>query len=251
MDTVYHLAGETRDAELFDATNRLGTETLLGICRSAGVRRFVYLSSVGVMGAADSGCRVDEGTRARPRNAYETSKYAGEQCALRAHQGEGMQVSVLRPSIVYGEGKSRSSDSFLAWLRAVQTGRAFSLGHDYVSSYVYVGDVVTACQYLASHPITGGQVYIINEPIRLATFVGEMARLLAVQDPPSLPNPLGTLLAFLLRLSGRFGSLYNRTRYSMDKLSALGFVLPYGYREGLRRTVKWYQSQGLLAIPFA
>ena len=91
IDTVYHLAGEIRDAKLFDAVNCLGTENLLEICRIAGVRRFVYLSSVGVMGAVGTKGRVDEGTVARPGNAYEVSKYTGEQAALRAHQDDGMQ----------------------------------------------------------------------------------------------------------------------------------------------------------------
>ena len=75
------------------------------------------------MGAAGTKGRVDEGTVARPGNAYEVSKYAGEQAAFHAHQDDGMQVSILRPSIVFGEGKSRSSDSFLSSNRAVQGPR--------------------------------------------------------------------------------------------------------------------------------
>ena len=249
IDTVYHLAGEFRDARLLDAVNRSGTESLLEICGVAGVRRFVYLSSVGVIGAGSSEGRVDEGTLARPSNAYEVSKYAGEQAALRAHQSDGMQVSVVRPSIVFGEGKPPSSDSFLSWMRAVQAGRAVSLGESYVSSYVYVGDVVAACLTVAGHPVAGGQIYIVNEPVHLSAFVGEMARLLGVRGPFLLPRPLGPLLAMLLRLSGRFGSLYNHTVYSMDKLSGLGFTPPYGYRNGLRRTIEWYEDNGLLRTP--
>lgn len=249
IDTVYHLAGEIRDTRLFDAVNCLGTENLLEICRIAGVRRFVYLSSVGVMGAVGTKGRVDEGTVARPGNAYEVSKYAGEQAALRAHQDDGMQVSILRPSIVFGEGKSRSSDSFLSWMRAVQAHRALSLGSDYVSSYVYVGDVIAACLMVATQPEASGQVYIVNEPVLLSAFVSEMARVLDARSPFLLPRPLGLLLAMLLRHLGRFGSLYNRTVYSMDKLSGLGFVLPYGYRDGLRHTADWYRDNGLLHTP--
>ena len=134
-------------------------------------------------------------------------------------------------------------------MRAVGAGRFALLGHDYVSSYVYVGDVVSACLYLTHHPTTGGQVYIINEPISLTVFVNEMARLLTVRNPPVLPSPLGALLATSLRFSGRFGSLYNRSIYSMDKLSGLGFMLPYGYRDGLRRTIDWYRDNALLPTP--
>jgi nucleoside-diphosphate-sugar epimerase len=247
VDTVYHLAGEVRNPRLFWTVNAEGTAALADTAKSADVRSFLYLSSVGVIGSPGKAGRVDEKTTVRPRNAYEASKYAGEQAALKAHHDQGMRVSVLRPSIVFGEGQDPERDRFLSWVRTVNNGNFFPLGDRYISSYVYLGDVIGACLKVAGHPESGGQVYIVNQPVPLTEFVDEMADQLGVKTPTVLPRPIGALAANLLRLTGRFGSLYNRTVFAMDKLAGLGFKLPYGYKEGLARTIAWYRREGLLA----
>jgi nucleoside-diphosphate-sugar epimerase len=157
-----------------------------------------------------------------------------------------MQVSIVRPSIVFGEDQNPKMDSFLSWVRMVNKGHFVLLGGDYISSYAYVGDVVAACLTVANHSQTGGQVYIVKEPAPLTKFVNEMATILRVRKPRILPPPVGAIVAKLLKLSGRFGSLYNRTLFSMDKLSDLGFKLPYGYKEGLARTIARYREEGML-----
>jgi UDP-glucuronate 4-epimerase len=245
-DIVYHFGGEIRDPRRFWSVNAQGTANLLSACEDAGVGRFLYLSSVGVMGAAGAVGRFDETTVAQPRNAYEASKHAGELAALQFHGRHGMQVSIVRPSIVFGEGQNPKKDRFLSWVRMVHSRHYVLLGGDYISSYTYVGDVVAACLTVTHHSQTGGQVYIVNEPVPLTTFVNEMATQLGVEEPLILPGPIGALAAKLLRWSGRFGSLYNRAVFSMEKLSKLGFKLPYGYKQGLGRTITWYREERLL-----
>ncbi len=242
IETVYHLAGEIRVAHLFDAVNRAGTKNLLRRCQSEGVRRFLYFSSVGVIGSSGKNVRVDETTPSYPRGAYERSKYAGERAALSYHQSGAMSVSVLRPSIIFGEGKDPRTDRFYLLLRMIDRGRFVLLGQKYVSSYVYVGDVVAAAVIVANHRQTGGQVYIINEPVPLAEFIGSISEILGRRKVPVLPPEIGGILAMALNLTGRFSSLYSRTVFSMDKLSGLGFRLPFGYRQGLRQTIPWYRG---------
>jgi nucleoside-diphosphate-sugar epimerase len=241
IHTVFDLAGEIRRPALFNAVNYIGTGNLLEASRKAGVKRFLYMSSVGVIGAMGDPITVDENTTPTPRNLYEKSKYAGERLALSYHDEQGMIVSVLRPSIIYGEGKGPSNDSFYSWLNSIRSGRFFLLGEDYISSYVYVGDVAAAAAMIISSPNTGGHVFNINEPILLRTFVNEIAKLLGVNKVPALPSGIGYLVAKAFKLFGRFGSLYNRTNYSMNNLNLQGFSLPFGYREGLMRTIAWYR----------
>jgi len=249
IDCVYHLAGEIRAAHLFDAVNRAGTGSLLKICQDEGVRRFLHFSSVGVIGASGKAGRADETTPPRPRNAYEKSKYAGERIALGYHREQGMCVSAIRPSIIFGEGKDPKTDSFFSLLRAIDRGRFALLGKKYVNSYVYVGDVVAASIMIAGHPRAGGQVYIINEPIPLQEFIGDISAIQGGKKVPVLPAGIGNVLAALLKSTGRFGSLYNRTVYSMDKLSGLGFRVPFGHRQGLKRTIAWYRGLPVDAEP--
>jgi len=244
IETVYHLAGEFRNRKRFTSVNYHGTQNLLAQCQSSGVRRFLYLSSAGVVGARGEKVVVDEFHPAIPYSEYEISKYDGEQAALKQNNQRGMRVSIIRPTIVYGE--NFKNKNFLKWLRAIKKRRFFQLGRDFVSSYVYVGDVVAACLAVANDPRSGGEVYFVNEPIPLSIFIGELSKALGVDTPPEFPNFFGSVAKTVLKRTGRFSSLYNYTNYSMNKLTDLGFVLPFGYREGVHRTVKWYREKSLL-----
>ena len=98
IHTVYHLAGEIRDRRAFDGVNHHGTEHLLAQCQTSGMRRFLYPSSVSVMGARGAAGLLDETAPAHPRNAYEIGKYAGERAARLHHNANGIQVMVVRPT---------------------------------------------------------------------------------------------------------------------------------------------------------
>jgi len=243
--TVFHLAGEVHEAGRFWPVNVQGTMNVLAASRHAGASRVVCLSSVGVIGKGNTGPDVDEHTATRPRNEYERSKLAGENECLRQNQA-AFTVTALRPPIVYGEGKTSGRDSFLSLLRLLRSGRLVLLGRRYVSSYAYVGDVAEACLTLARHPSAGGRPFIVSEPLPLCTFLHEAATILGVREPLVLPEWAGRPIAHGLRLTGRYGSLYNETRYRPDALLGLGFQPPFGYREGLRRTLAWYTQERLL-----
>ena len=240
IQTVFHLAGEIRRPDLFDAVNRRGTENLLEACQAEGVKRFLYMSSVGVMGAGPRAGIVDEQSPETPRNAYEKSKLGGERIALSYHTKGGVSVTVLRPSIIYGEGKDPAGDGFFSLLRSIRSGRFVLFGEKFISSYVYVGDVVAAALLLANHPRAGGEEFIVNEPVPLRDFIDEISANFGRGKVRALPTPLGALCARMISLTGRFGSLYNQTSFSMAKLRNIGFTPPFGYREGLKRTISAY-----------
>lgn len=244
--SVYHLAGEIRDPKIMWAVNKEGTERLLEASVNAGVQRFLYLSSVGVIGCRGDVGQVDDTTPPRPRNSYEKSKLAGEIAALRCHNEGGMCVNSIRPSTIYGENRNGCRDSFLAWVRLIGSERYVLFGRNCISGYVYVRDVVAACRFeerLSGH---GGKTFIVNENISLNLFADEIASVLGVRRPWVLPGMLGGFAAGTLRVTGRFGTLCSRTVFSMAKLEQEGFVLPHGYRAGLRTTLQWYREQGCL-----
>lgn len=105
VDTVFHLAGiaHTRaQAAQYERVNFQATVALAAAARSAGVRRFVFLSSVKAMGPAGSAAMRAEADVAMPLDAYGLSKWHAE-CALRESGHDGaMAVVILRPALVYG-----------------------------------------------------------------------------------------------------------------------------------------------------
>jgi len=244
-ETVYHLAGEIRDPNLLTLTNVDGTKNLLTACRSSQVKRFLYMSSVGVIGAKGNATQVDETTVAKPGNAYEISKFTAEKICFESNT-PNFQVAVVRPSIVYGEGEKKGKDSFQTLLNLIKTRRLILLGQHYLSSYVYAGDVVNASRMIAEHPQSATQVFIINDPVPLIDFANSIADILQVPRPLVLPQPLGGILVGLLRHTGRFASLYNSTTFSIKKICDWGYRFSYGYHTGLHRTIAWYAKNGLL-----
>lgn len=259
-EVVYHLAGENRDAGRFNIVNVTGTQNLLAVCHDQNLRKFVHLSSTGVIGASGTGL-VDESAPCHPRNAYERSKYAGEQMALAAFERYQIPVTVIRPPNVFGEGRIQNGDIWLAWITAIQKGRFRFFGTgDSVANYIYVEDVVSACLLVAGSGKASGEVYIVSDPCSLRSFVGAAAEFLNVSTPGNLPIWLGYAAAIVFEGAGRLGhfsppltvsrvrALTNKLLYSSAKLrEELGFRPPVGWREGLHRTLEWYKQNGLLS----
>jgi nucleoside-diphosphate-sugar epimerase len=110
-DAVVHLVARThatRDSSptalrTYQATNVVGTQRLADAAVRAGVRHFVYVSSIKAV--ADEGSEdLDEMTRCRPAGAYGMSKLAAEQLVLSRCRETCTTATILRPPLVYGPG---------------------------------------------------------------------------------------------------------------------------------------------------
>ncbi len=105
VDVVYHLAGiahQQAPAKLHEEVNHLATLALAEAAERAGVRLFIYLSSVKAMGPAAGSVPRREGEVAAPSGSYALSKWQAE-CALRDRFTDtAMAVVILRPALVYG-----------------------------------------------------------------------------------------------------------------------------------------------------
>ena len=121
---VFHLASLLGAAPVdrgrFLEVNARGTENVLSAARRAGVRRFVHVSSVGVLGSIQ-GPPAGEDAPYHPEDIYELSKQQGEEIARR-FAAEGDPVVIVRPTWVYGPGDRRT----LKLMRAIQKRYFFS-----------------------------------------------------------------------------------------------------------------------------
>lgn len=122
IDVVYHLAGiahQRASIQQYEVVNYRATLALAEAAERAGVRLFVYLSSVKAMGPAAGGDLRCEDDVAAPSEPYGLSKWQAE-CALRERFARSaMAVVILRPALVYGP---RVQGNLLLLLRAIRCG---------------------------------------------------------------------------------------------------------------------------------
>jgi UDP-glucose 4-epimerase len=104
VDTVFHLAGiaHTRAlTEHYERVNFLATAKLAAAARSAGVRCFVFLSSIKAMGSANTPGARSEADLAPPDDPYGLSKWQAESALRDAGENGTMATVILRPALVY------------------------------------------------------------------------------------------------------------------------------------------------------
>ena len=243
---VIHLAARVhvmRDTasdplEEFRKVNLHGTENLARQATSAGVRRFVYVSSIKVNGEATMGDgKFSESDVPDPRDPYGISKWEAEQALHRVAEETGLEVVILRPPLVYGEGVK---GNFAQMMKVLARGIPLPLASvENRRSLIHVGNLTDALILCAMHPAAAGQTYLVSDGEDVST--PELLRQLGVEmgHPACLfPCPL-----ILLRLAGKFAGksdqverLLGSLRIDSGKIRGeLGWRPPVTLREGLRR----------------
>ncbi|HEX4388908.1 MAG TPA: NAD-dependent epimerase/dehydratase family protein [Steroidobacteraceae bacterium] len=129
-DALVHLAavahrGAPRDAPTAAAVRAINVEAVAAIARgavAAGVRRMIYLSSIGVLGATGT---FDGSSPPAPHDFYSRTKLAGEQAAEREAGGSPLQLCVVRAPLVFGP---HAPGNFARLVNYVQRGIPLPLG---------------------------------------------------------------------------------------------------------------------------
>lgn len=250
VDTVYHLAGKAHAlAELpgeeadYQQVNVEGTRGLLEAAAAAGVRRFVFFSSVKAMGEGGDAC-LDESFNGRPETPYGRSKRRAEELVL---QGTVPHSSVLRLCMVYGPGVKGNLPRMIEAVAGNRFPPLPETGNK--RSLVHVDDVVEAAILAAEKPVAAGQIYIVTDGRPCSTRQMYEWICLALDKPvPKWQVPMALLKAMAMtgdilgRVRGRrfifdtdaLHKLIGSAWYSSGKMEReLGFVPKYDLQGSL------------------
>lgn len=243
---VHQLRDQTGDPlAAFRAVNRDGTLTLARAAAAAGVRRFVFISSIGVNGAETHGTPFRAGDPAAPHSPYAVSKLEAEAGLQSIAVGTGMEVVVIRPPLVYGPG---APGNFGSLLRAVNRGWPLPFGaihnrRSFIAIDNLVDLVVTTLRHTGPVDRTllasdGDDLSTSDLLRRTALALGRPARLIPVPAPwirravDALGRPeLGQ------RLCGSLEIDISRTRAALD------WTPPVSVDEALVRTAQHFLHQ--------
>ena len=237
-----HVMHDPEDDPLtaFRAVNVQGTLNLARQAAAAGVKRFVFISSVKVNGeATDPGRAFAEADMSNPQDAYGQSKHEAENALRQVSFDTGMEVVIIRPPLVYGPGVKAN---FAALMRAVKRGWPLPLGavHNH-RSLIALDNLVDFIVTCIHHPEAANQTFLVSDGHDLSTteLVRGMAKAAAV-PARLLPVPVWALQtgASLLGRGDAVQRLCGNLQVDISKARrVLGWVPPVSVEEGLRRAM--------------
>lgn len=253
VKTVVHLAArvhvmhETAVDALFEfrKTNTAGTLNLALQAAQTGVKRFVFISTIGVNGDNSGNRPYSEDDIPSPHNAYSVSKYEAELGLRKISREFGIEVVVIRAPLVYGPG---NPGNFLSLLRIIAKGLPLPLASiNNKRSFIYIGNLVDLLGTCVNHPAASGQLFLVSDGDDVST--PELIRLIAVSLGVTvmlLPFPV-SLLRLAAKLTGNsrsFNQLSGSLTVDSYKVcSTLHWKPPFSMGEGLHETAEWFKRQ--------
>lgn len=248
-DTLIHAAARVhvmRDAatDPLAEFRRVNTAATLALARQAagcGARRFIFISSIKVNGEATApGQAFSADDAPAPVDAYGISKREAEDGLRALGQHSAMEVTIVRPPLVYGPGVGAN---FAALMRLLARGLPLPLGAvtDNRRSLVALDNLVDLLVCCIDHPAAANRTFLASDGEDLST-TGLLHRLARAMDRPARLLPIApAVLERVARLLGRAdlaGRLLGSLQVDIGATRrTLGWAPPIDVDEGLRRTV--------------
>ena len=236
-------------ADPLAAFRRVNTEGTLALARQAaraGVRRFIFVSSIKVNGEATRpGRPFTAKDIAAPADAYGVSKAEAERGLLALADETGMEVVIVRPVLVYGPGVKANFHSMLRWM---QRGVPLPLGAVINRrSLLAIDNLVDLLVTCLDHPAAAGRVFLAadGEDVSTSGLLRAVAR--ALGRPARLIPVPALVLTALAALVGK-RDVARRLCDSLqvditDTTTTLDWVPPVDMDTALRRTAQHFLNK--------
>lgn len=233
-----HIMNDSAKDPLFEF-RRVNVEGTLNLARQAieaGVKRFIFISSIKVNGEGEANRVYRYDDPAAPEDDYGLSKWEAEQGLKALCSNSDMELVVIRPTLIYGPGV-KGNLALLA--KAIDKGMPLPLGsiknqRDMLSLNNLI-DLIKTC---IEHPAAAGQVFLCcdNEPVSTPQLIKLMAR--GREKNARLWLAPVFVLSLLATLTGRQSML---KRLSSDfridiqhTMSTLDWTPPFSVAESMR-----------------
>jgi len=176
VDCVIHLAGKAHvtdksKALILGEFRKINTELTLNLAKQtieSGVKRLVFLSSIGVNGNQANNAFL-EGDTPNPQEPYAISKYEAEQGLLKLAKNSSLEVVIIRPPLVYGNNAPGNFGRLIQWagakiifplpLGAVNNAR----------SLIAIDNLVSFIVTCTLHPKAANEIFMISDNETLST----------------------------------------------------------------------------------
>ncbi|MCI9722803.1 NAD-dependent epimerase/dehydratase family protein [Vibrio parahaemolyticus] len=239
IDVVIHLAGLAHSNRFsdhdYESVNVAGALRLAREASEQGARRFVFVSSIGVNGTCTSKKRFSVNSSVNPHNAYAKSKYKAELGLKKIAEETGLEVVIVRPTLVYGPG-APGNFGMLTKLIAKLPFVPFGLANnrrDFIAVQ-NLADLLVTC---AIHPDASGHTFLASdgETVSIKEFTNAIAYGLG-KKVVQLPVPVSVmrLVGKLTGKSAMIEQLYGHLEVDSSNIKeVLGWTPPLTMKEAM------------------
>jgi nucleoside-diphosphate-sugar epimerase len=250
ISQVVHLAARVhimndQSADPLEEFRKVNVDATIHLAKqaaAAGVKRFIYVSSIKVNGeSTELGRPFTAEDAPRPQDPYGVSKYEAERELRTIAEQTGMEVVIIRPPLVYGSGVKAN---FASMLKIIQRGVPLPLASVTSNRRSLVGldnlvDLIVTC---ITHPAAANQTFLVSddEDVSTAELLRRMG--LALKRPAKLiyiPSLLLQFGAALLNKAEIYQRLCGSLQVDITKTKdLLNWKPPLSVDEGLRQVIK-------------
>ena len=252
VDCVIHTAGQAHilkpkvaSLDSFRAVNTEGTLNLGKQAADAGVRRFIYISSIGVNGNQTSQMPFDEKCRPAPHADYAISKHEAEQGLIEISRNSSMELVIIRPPLVYA---AHAPGNFQRLLRIVYSQAPLPFGSiNNARSMIALENLVDFISHCINHPNAANELFLAADSTNVS--ISEIVRYLSTgMEKRSLLVPVPEFVlkagAYLLGKKNLYIQLCGSLSIDTSKSRVLlGWTPPLSPEEALIKTGREYKAR--------
>ncbi|PWN06012.1 NAD-dependent epimerase/dehydratase family protein [Rhodohalobacter mucosus] len=251
-DVIVHSAAALGgDPDMAHRVNVEATEKLVQLAGQAGVSRFVHVSTVGVYDMKGL-TEVDESAPLATNHpsTYPRTKALAEVRAKEMAEKYGLELSMVRPSMIYGPGHGIWSEGMF---KNIMQGNPVYLGDGSAHfNPVYIDDVVDAIILCATYPNAAGEAFNVSDGITTwHEFMGHYGQI-CDKEPKGLPIAMARLMAFANKIpgiktpidQGFIEMATSNNNFPVEKAAGqIGWKPTVPLEEGLKRTMDWLEKE--------
>ncbi len=253
IDAVIHLAarvpveskGDGKSYNNFFQVNFKGTKRLAQQAVQKNIKRFIFISTIGILGTSDLKTPLTEKSKENPNNNYAISKQMAEHALISIGNQTDMEVVILRPPLVYGPYVKAN---FLKLLDCVYRGIPLPFaGVKNQRNFIALENVTQAISVCVAHKKAVNGIFNISDEEYISTrdLIRKISN--AMGKPPRVfyfPIFVAKILLIMIGKKSLYNKLWGSLRVEYKKIKEqIGWTPEVGMDEGIQKTVDWYLNE--------
>lgn len=253
VDVVIHCASIVHDFEniefnYYDQINIKGTLNLFESCINAGVKKFIFLSTIKVNGEyTEQNLPFSINSKSFPKGNYALSKYKAEESLKEISKKAKIDLIIIRPPLVYGPGVKAN---FLNLIKITSMGIPLPfLGLKNKRSFIFIGNLVDIICDCIINPKAVGKTLLVadRKPIKIVYLFEVLYKEFGYKSRLFfLPSIFLNFIFFLLRRGNQFSTIKSSLEIDFEEFASIIDWKPlFSFEEGLKLTINWFKSKRL------